>query len=330
MRKALLVISLLIAIGLGGLLFKGYQFAHHLWIMPNLAKSQLYTLKPGERLIDALSQLTKLSETQRISLKLWFRIHPELVKIKAGTYELPAKSSFSDIAAILRSGKVYQYHLTLVEGETLSQWWYQLSNSPGLIPPGKTPEEIAHQLKAPSFNLEGLLLPETYYYTHGTKAIAVIRRAYHSMEQLSSQLWRKRAQDLPLTSRYQLIILASLIQKETGINKEMPTVASVFVNRLHKGMRLQTDPTVIYGLGKAYDGHISRADLKDKNAYNTYIIHGLPPTPIAMPGKAALEAAAHPAHTHYYYFVADGSGGHHFSQTLKQHNRAVRRYLINR
>ncbi|CAG9296737.1 endolytic transglycosylase MltG [Celerinatantimonas diazotrophica] len=330
MRKAFLIISLFLVIGLSGLLFKGYKFAHQLWIKPNLTKSQLYTLKPGERLIDVLSQLTVLNKTQQISLKFWFRIHPKLARIKAGTYELPAQSSFADIAAILRSGKVYQYHLTLVEGETLSQWWQRLSNSPGLIPPQKSPEEIAAQLKAPSTNLEGLLLPETYYYTHGTKAIAVIRRAYHSMEQISSQLWENRDKDLPLTSRYQLIILASLIQKETGINSEMPKVASVFVNRLHKGMRLQTDPTVIYGLGDAYNGHITRADLKAKNAYNTYVIHGLPPTPIAMPGKVALKAAAHPEQTHYYYFVADGTGGHHFSQTLKQHNRAVRKYILNR
>lgn len=330
MRKALLAIFFIIVVVLGVLLFKGYQSTEQLWIKPNLATTQLYTLKPGERLIDVFAQLTNLNKAQRISLKLWFRLHPDLVKIKAGTYELPAQSSFADVAAILRSGKVYQYRLTLVEGETLSQWWQRLSDSPGLLPPQNSPQDIAKQLGAPFANLEGLLLPETYYYTHDTKAIEVITRAYHSMDILSSKLWAERDKDLPLSSRYQLIILASLIQKETGINDEMPKVASVFVNRLRKGMRLQTDPTVIYGLGDAYNGHITRADLKAKNAYNTYVIHGLPPTPIAMPGKAALEAAAHPQKTHYYYFVADGSGGHHFSQTLKQHNRAVRKYLIKR
>lgn len=326
--KLKLLLALFLVIIIGAVLGAN-AYLQSVWTAPRLTETSLYTLKSGQSLEQAFHSLVPISSQERVAVKLYLKLHPKLAAVKAGTYQLPENAGFNQISAILRSGQVYQYRITLVEGETFSQWWQRLKAAPGIATTELTSKQLTAMITSEHSKLEGLLLPETYYYTHGTKPEAVVRRAYAAMEQVLEENWQAREDDLPIKTSYQLLILASLIEKETAIVDEMPLVASVFVNRLNHYMRLQTDPTVIYGLGEKFQGRITRQDLKSKTPYNTYVIRGLPPTPIAMPGRAAIYAAAHPAHTNYYYFVADGSGGHHFSKSLKEHNRAVRKYILN-
>lgn len=328
--KAFLLLALVFIFMFMLMGYKGYRYGRQLWNQPVLEKSILFTLHRGERLSDVFDHLVHMTHQQRLAVKVWIKFHPKIAQIRAGTYQLSSGFSFSDIAAKFRSGDVYQYRLTLVEGLTFSQWWQILLTAPGMKQPTTPPIQIAKQLGVGSGSLEGLLLPDTYYYTHGSLPEDIIRRAYHAMQHELMQVWSSREKGLPIKTPYQLLILASMIEKETGLKKEMPIVASVFVNRLRRHMRLQSDPTVIYGLGTKYNGDLTWADLKSKTTFNTYVIRGLPPTPIAMPSKFALEAAAHPVRTGFYYFVANGTGGHHFSKTLKAHNLAVRKYILKR
>ncbi|MNE28808.1 putative aminodeoxychorismate lyase [compost metagenome] len=190
--------------------------------------------------------------------------------------------------------------------------------------------ELAQELGIDNGKLEGWFLPETYAYTTHASDISILRRAYQDMKTFLQENWEKRQADLPYKTPYEALIMASIIEKETGQPDERAQIASVFVNRLRLGMKLQTDPTVIYGVKDRYDGNIRRSDLTDVNPYNTYVIDGLPPTPIAMPGKASIEAALNPKSTDYLYFVAKGGGAHYFSRTLDEHNRAVREFILKK
>ncbi|OJI45892.1 putative aminodeoxychorismate lyase [Vibrio vulnificus] len=192
---------------------------------------------------------------------------------------------------------------------------------------GLSEAEIAKRLEIPYEKLEGLFLAETYHYTYGTSDVELLKRAHEKLNRVLDKHWQQRQDKLPLKNSYEALILASIIEKETAIDEERERVASVFVNRLNKRMRLQTDPTVIYGMGEAYDGNIRKKDLRTPTPYNTYVINGLPPTPIAMAGEASIAAALNPENSSYLYFVASGKGGHVFSKTLAEHNRAVRAYL---
>ncbi len=187
--------------------------------------------------------------------------------------------------------------------------------------------DIAKQLGIEQSKLEGLFLAETYHFTKGVSDLDILKRAHRKLEGILNSAWETRQENLPLTSPYQALILASIIEKETAVESERERIASVFVNRLNKRMRLQTDPTVIYGMGDNYDGNIRKKDLRAPTPYNTYVINGLPPTPIAMPGEASIRAALNPEQSAYLYFVASGNGGHVFSKNLTEHNRAVRAYL---
>jgi UPF0755 protein len=239
--------------------------------------------------------------------------------VRQGEYEIKAGASMLDIMELLRSGKSIQYAVTLPEGLTVKQIFRKLSSDPVLE--GSLPVDLPP---------EGSLRPETYKFTRGYKRADIVQQMEVAQSKLLEEVWAKRDKDLPIATKEEMMILASIVEKETGRADERPQVASVFINRLRKGMRLQSDPTIIYGIyggdGKPADKPITQSDKTKETPYNTYVIKGLPPTPIANPGRAALEAVANPSHTNYLYFVADGSGGHAFAATLEEHNENVKRW----
>lgn len=238
-------------------------------------------------------------------------------RLRAGEFAFPARISARDAAKLLQAGKTVQRRLTLAEGLSSSQIVAQLNATNGLD---------GFVMIIPS---EGSLLPETYYFSHGDSRAAIIERMQQGMRDALGELWSDRQSGLPLKSPEQAVILASIVEKETGLAAERARVAGVFINRLRRGMRLQSDPTVAYGLtenGEALGRPLSKADLKTPTPYNTYVIAGLPPGPIANPGRDSLQAVLHPDVTQDLYFVADGSGGHAFARTLDEHNKNVRRW----
>lgn len=239
--------------------------------------------------------------------------------LKAGEYEIKAGSSMQEIMQLLKSGKSILYSVSLPEGLTVKQMFARLGGDPVLE--GDLPVQVP---------AEGTLRPDTYKFSRGTKRGEIVAQMAAAQKSLVDQIWDKRDPDLPIASREEFVTLASIVEKETGIADERSRVASVFINRLEKGMRLQSDPTIIYGIfggdGKPADRPILKSDLEKDTPYNTYVIKGLPPTPIANPGRAALEAVANPSRTSDLYFVADGTGGHVFAATLDEHNSNVRRW----
>lgn len=261
------------------------------------------------------------------------RIAPEATQgLRAGEFELEPGMNGRQLIAHLSSDQVVTYRLTIPEGWTFKQMRRLLDQAPKLDHRTQkmSDEAVMAALGHDEMHPEGRFFPDTYRYHKGVSDIEILRRAFDRMQQTLDKVWGERDDDLPIDSSYQALILASLIERETGVPAERGEIAGVFTRRLQQGMRLQTDPTVIYGMGESYVGNISRADLQRQNAYNTYIIQGLPPTPIAMPGLGSLEAAVHPAEGDTLYFVAKGDGSHQFSRTLQEHNAAVRRYILNR
>ncbi|AOM40465.1 endolytic transglycosylase MltG [Xenorhabdus hominickii] len=258
-----------------------------------------------------------------------FRLNPELARFKAGTYRLKEGMSLRSVLHLFASGKETQFSIRFVEGSRLSDWSKVLQGAPYLKheAESKTLQELINALEGKTGDsLEGWFYPDTYLYTAGTSDMELLKRAYNRMKVVLKQEWKNREKNLPYKNAYEMLIMASIIEKETAIESERTKVASVFVNRLRLKMRLQTDPTVIYGLGDKYTGTIFRSNLNTITPYNTYMIEGLPPTPIAMPSLASIKAAAHPAATEYLYFVADGNGGHTFTTNLVAHNKAVSVY----
>lgn len=254
----------------------------------------------------------------------------DAARLKAGEYALEAGLTPAQLLDLLVSGRVVQHALTLVEGWTIAQALQVIAADSRLRRQLEeaTPEALMQALGHPEMPAEGRFFPDTYYFVRGASDLEVLRRAFATMERVLAEEWAKRDPEVPLSRPYEALILASLIEKETGQAAERPTIAGVFIRRLRQGMRLQTDPTVIYGLGEAFDGNLRRADLRRDTPYNTYVHGGLPPTPIALPGRAALHAALHPEPGNSLYFVAKGDGSHWFSATLEEHNRAVRRYQL--
>lgn len=239
--------------------------------------------------------------------------------LKAGEYEIAAHASMRDIMEALASGRSIMHSLTIPEGLTVLQAWERIAAHEALS--GDMPETVPP---------EGSLAADTQRFTRGTARRAVVEKMLADQKRMVEEIWAKRDPDLPLADINEFVTLASIVEKETGVAEERPQVASVFINRLREGMRLQSDPTIIYGLfggkGKPADRPIFQSDIEKPTPYNTYVIDGLPPGPIANPGRAALEAVANPADTDYLYFVADGSGGHAFASTLEEHNRNVAKW----
>ena len=261
-------------------------------------------------------------------LFLWFRLSGKDRGIKAGNYEVAQGTSPHALLRKLVRGEEALRAVTLVEGWNFRQVRQALARAEQLRPDteGLSDADIMARLDRAGVPAEGRFFPDTYTYAKGSSDLAVLRRALHAMDRRLEAAWALRASDTPLRSPEQALILASIVEKETGRPEDRAQIAGVFSNRLRAGMLLQTDPTVIYGLGEKFDGNLRKRDLQADTPYNTYTRAGLPPTPIAMPGRASLMAAVQPADTRALYFVARGDGTSHFSVTLDEHNRAVNRY----
>ncbi|MGB4584250.1 MAG: endolytic transglycosylase MltG [Rhodoferax sp.] len=267
-------------------------------------------------------------QTSPALLYWWFRLSGQARQIKAGSYALETGLTPYRLLAKLTRGDEALRSVTLVEGWTFKQVRAALLKAEHLKPDSKGLNDalIMEQLGLPGRHPEGRFYPDTYTYAKGSSDLKVLLRALHAMDKQLTQAWQARAVDTPLKAPEELLILASIIEKETGQPSDRPMVASVFSNRLRLGMMLQTDPTVIYGLGEGFDGNLRRRDLLADTPWNTYTRNGLPPTPIAMPGKASLLAAAKPANSRALYFVARGDGSSQFSDSLDAHNRAVNKF----
>lgn len=263
------------------------------------------------------------------SLLIWGKLNRQTTRLQAGEYRITADHTLASLLDDMVAGKVIQHSLTLIEGSTFRQALVVIQQDPNISVEleGLSDEEIMARLGHPDEHPEGRFYPDTYHISRGVSDLAILQRAYLKMQQTLEQQWQEREQDLPYKSAYEALIMASIVEKESAIAEERPLIAGLFVNRLRKGMRLQTDPTVIYGI-EDYDGDIRYRDLRKDTPYNTYTRKGLPPTPIALPGKEAIHAALHPQKSDYLYFVAysDGSGKHVFSTNLKDHEAAVDRY----
>ena len=337
MKKFLIAILLLILILAGVVSFAYYKMTEFVKTPVNVQADQLLTIERGT----TGSKLATLFEQEKLIddgklLPYLLKLKPELNKIKAGTYSLENVKTVQDLLDLLNSGKEVQFNVKWIEGKTFKDWRKDLENAPHLVQTlkDKSNEEIFTLLDLPDVgqnlelkNVEGWLYPDTYNYTPKSTDLELLKRSAERMKKALNKAWNERDEDLPLANSYEMLILASIVEKETGIATERAKVASVFLNRLRAKMKLQTDPTVIYGMGENYNGNIRKKDLETKTPYNTYVIDGLPPTPIAMPSESALQAVANPEKTDFYYFVADGSGGHKFTRNLNEHNKAVQEYL---
>jgi UPF0755 protein len=248
-------------------------------------------------------------------------------RVRAGEYRLQQEQTPNDLLELFTTGRSIQYSFTIIEGWSFRQMLQAIGADPVLTHSlkDKSDEEIMTILGYPKQHPEGMFFPDTYRFPKGTSDIKFLHRAYDLMQTQLQREWPNRSPGLPLNSAYEALILASIIEKETAVASERPLIASVFIRRLQKNMRLQTDPTVIYGIGEQFDGDIRYRDLRKDTPYNTYLHKGLTPTPIALPGVEAIWAALHPAESDALYFVAKGDGTHQFSSTLKQHNKAVKK-----
>lgn len=251
-------------------------------------------------------------------------------RLKSGEYEIVPGMTALQLMDHLISGKTVQHQVTLLEGWTFAQVRAEIEKSDVLRQTLKGLDDAAvmARLGHPGEHPEGRFFPDTYHVTRETTDLDLLKRAYGRMEQVLREAWEKRADGLPYRNAGEALIMASIVEKESALAAERPQIAGVFVQRLEQGMKLQTDPTVIYGIGRSYDGNIRRRDLETDTPYNTYTRAGLPPTPIAMPGRDAIVAALNPADTGALYFVARGDGSHVFSRTLEEHNQAVAKYQL--
>jgi UPF0755 protein len=250
--------------------------------------------------------------------------------LKAGEYRFRKGITALELLDQVMSGRVVEYPLRIIEGWTFKQVLQALTEAPKLTHSlnGLKPAQIMAMLGYPGLHPEGRFHPDTYYYPAGMSDLLILQRAFQKMEKALDEEWANRSSSVPVKTRDEALILASIVEKETGKPEERALIAGVFVHRLRIGMKLQTDPTVIYGLGERFNGNLTVAHLRQYTPYNTYVIKGLPPTPIAMPGRDALRAALHPEDTKALFFVSRGDGSHEFSETLEQHNRAVVKYQL--
>lgn len=291
-----------------------------------------FNLKHGSSLKSVARQMTDAGILREPwSFSLLVRAYGKAGEIKAGNYQLETNLTPLELFYKITRGDVSQVELTFIEGWTFRQLRKSLDDHPGIEhkTADMSDQEVLNLVGASESQAEGLFFPDTYYFGTGMTDISILKRAYRIMQGHLSKSWQDREPGLPYKNPYEALIMASIIEKETGKAGERPLIAAVFINRLHLGMKLQTDPTVIYGLGERFDGNLRKIDLLTDTPYNTYTRNGLPPTPIALPGLESIQAALHPSKGSALYFVAKGQGAHQFSDSLVEHNRAVSRYQLN-
>ena len=308
-----------------------YRFTQRPLAIPE--NGLLYELYPGTSVINLANDMTKAGYIDHPRyLRILAEYHGVTKSLKAGEYEIAYGSTPADLLFMFTKGKAIDHSLTIIEGWNIYQVLAAVDAHNELVHTlnGLSPKIIMEKLGHPGEHPEGRFYPDTYHFPRGTTDAAFLERAYQRLRSILKKQWQVRNKNLPLQSPFEALILASIVEKETGKASERPLIAGVFIRRLAKGMRLQTDPTVIYGMGNTFNGNISRRDLATDTPYNTYLHTGLPPTPICMPGEAAINAALHPAKGKALYFVARGNGSHYFSATLEEHNIAVRRFQIKK
>lgn len=332
-KKTALILGLFLLVAATVLIVSVYRY---LYQPLSFTSTIEYSLKPGTSMRRLAGQL---QEKKIIDCPLYFEWYARITgldqKIQAGEYTLQPGLSAVEILALMHRGEVRQYSFTVIEGWTFKQLRAALANAEAIehrLPADAGDAEVMTILGYAGQHPEGRFYPDTYLFPRGMSDIDFLKRAYKEMAVILEREWQQRDSGLPLKSKYEALILASIVERESALAEERPLIASVFVNRLKKGMRLQTDPTVIYGMGDDYDGDIRFRDLRRDTPYNTYTRSGLPPTPIAMPSAAAIHASLHPTESSVLYFVAKGKpdGSHHFSETLSEHNAAVDRYQRKR
>jgi UPF0755 protein len=320
---------LLLAITLAAILFIAWLYLHVHSSITLPTTPYEFSIRPGSNLKQVAQQLADAGVIRtQWSLILLARYLNQESAIKAGDYQLTRNLTQIALLKYLTQGDAKQTEIKFIEGWTFAQLRRALNEHPAIKNDtvDLTDQEILQRIGASETIAEGLFFPDTYYFIKGDSDISILQRAYQTMQNHLHASWALRTESLPLTTPYEALILASIIEKETGIASDRAEIAGVFINRLRKGMRLQTDPTIIYGLGQQFDGNLRKQDLLADQAYNTYTRAGLPPTPIALPSLASIRAALNPAETDALYFVSKGNGESQFSTNLTEHNKAVNKY----
>ncbi|SHL97358.1 endolytic transglycosylase MltG [Vreelandella subglaciescola] len=331
MKRIITALIVLIMLGLAGAA-GGYAYWKSRLAEPlALTEPLLYQVPAGAGFNQVVADLGRRGViADPWALRVLARVAPDQVPaLRVGEYRLTPDMNSRDMMALLASNEVVTYSLTVPEGWTFAQMRGLLDSAKKLehLTADMSNAEVMALLDADQDHPEGWFFPDTYQYHLGMSDADILRQSHQRMEKMLEAAWADRADGLTFDTPYEALIMASLIERETGAPDERREIAGVFKRRMKRGMRLQTDPTVIYGMGSRYDGNITHADLKEKTPYNTYVIDGLPPTPIALPGSAALEAAVNPLPGNTLYFVARGDGSHHFSRSLREHNNAVNRFI---
>ncbi|MBC7710146.1 MAG: endolytic transglycosylase MltG [Rhizobacter sp.] len=319
------------------LVLAGAWFALPLWPASIPAGGVSISVRNGSSLSRLANDIQQAEIAPALVVQAVARMRGSARRLRAGEYLFEAPQTVADLLSAIESGNAKQLAVTVVEGSRLSDLYKQLlpvsaplgtaTFAAGSVPERATLRDV---LPAEMTELEGYFFPDTYFVAPGSSASALLQLMHKRMKQEVAKAWEQRAPDTPLKSPYEALILASIIEKETGREADRPLVGSVFVNRLRLGMRLQTDPTVIYGLGDKFDGNLRKVDLQTDTPYNTYTRNGLPPSPISLPGRASLRAAVAPPSSDFLYFVARGDGSSEFSRNLAEHNRAVAKYQLGK
>lgn len=332
-KRVVSVLVLLPVVAGGALLWLWNDYRGYINSAANIQETRIYNVEKGmyyNSLVEDLEQESIIDNA--LYMRVMARIEPQFTHIKAGEYRLEPGMTPREIVQKMVSGDTLRYRFTIIEGTRWSELRSALAREEMLEQRigDMDDKQVVEALGLEAADPEGMFLAETYQFERGMSDLDLLSRAHQALTKTLETAWSERAEKLPLKTPYEALILASIVEKETGVAEERPRIAGVFARRLDRGMRLQTDPTVIYGMGDAYKGNIRRSDLRKATPYNTYLIDGLPPTPIAMVGSEAIRAAVDPTPGKALYFVARGDGSHHFSDTLTEHNRAVARYQLKR